>query len=125
MGFACACVQATHWCNKAIGMTCAKSCAAAGKPTPSDCCVKSSSESGLSHRRSQETGPVAAYPSLTIAELVGRLHEHDGQLAEQLTRMLADKEEMMRSAKAEATVARAVAAAAEAKFAQRVGEQHL
>ena len=29
---------------------------------------------------------------MTIAELVGRLHEHDGKLAEQLTQMLVNKE---------------------------------
>ena len=87
---------------------------------------------GPRHRRNQVAGSAAAARDarapLTIAELVGRLHEHDGQLAEQLTQvlvdkdeMLADKDELLRSAKAEAADARAAAAAAEAKLAQRVG----
>ena len=90
---------------------------------------------GPRHRRNQVAGSAAAArdarPLLTIAELI----EHNGQLAEQLTRVLSDKEElhqmlvnkeeMLRSAKAEAAEAMAAAAAAEAKLAQRVGEQHL
>ena len=35
----CRCIQATHWCNAAPGVSCARACEGAGLPTAADFCV--------------------------------------------------------------------------------------